>query len=422
MRRLLDILACPICHAALQRFGDELVCVQEAHRFPIVNDVPILFPDGRSLEIQHDAPLTIRTGYDPWLHRNVLQSLTCDNIVLDIGAGNMTLDDPCIIRMDVTLTPYVDVVADAHALPFRNESLDYIMSLAVLEHLRQPFLASQEMYRTLKPGGYVYCDTNFIFAYHGYPHHYFNSTLHGLEQVFSAFTKLRSGVPPYQMPSYAVENVLSVYLQHFIPANAHEIKFIQSVQSVLSYPLRAYDAKFAQDIAYRISAGVFYLGIKRTGVYDILIPKPILDIYYQDDVLQKRYPKVYDLTSLDNLMTWARREGRLIFPDINRSLDTPCSFRKYWDERPLSRPWIESLPFNDPLHIPPTEVDQAEVVGTTSPNGISNSKALPPTAWWQLPGRALTIMHDSGPWAMVGEMQRYLRWLLLRIRQKGQQF
>src|SRR5512139_3466717 len=134
MKMLLDILACPICRSPLERTRDELICVQSGHRFPIMNEVPILFPDGRTVEIEHEAPLIVRGGYDPWIHRNVMQSLTRGHIVVDIGAGNMTLDDPCIIRTDVTLTPYVDLVADAHALPFRDESVDYVLSLAVLEH------------------------------------------------------------------------------------------------------------------------------------------------------------------------------------------------------------------------------------------------------------------------------------------------
>ena len=62
------------------------------HRFPIINGVPVLFPDGRLVDIEYDAPLTLRTGYDPWIHRNVLQSLTASNVVLDIGAGNNAPD------------------------------------------------------------------------------------------------------------------------------------------------------------------------------------------------------------------------------------------------------------------------------------------------------------------------------------------
>jgi uncharacterized protein YbaR (Trm112 family) len=396
IKKLLDILACPVCRAILERRQDELICVQAGHRFPIVNGVPVLFPDGRLAEIQHEADLTVRTGYDPWVHRNVLQSLTADRVVLDIGSGNMTLDDPCIVRMDVTLTPYVDLVADAHALPFRDESLDYVMSLAVLEHLRQPFVAGQEMYRVLKPGGYVYADTNFVFAYHGYPHHYFNSTLHGIEQVFAAFAKLRSGVAPYQMPSYAIENILSTYLHHFKPDTAQ----------VLNSPLRAFDAKFTQDIAYRFSAGVFYLGYKCGEAQSTVIPDPIMRAYAQDSVLRERFPNPCDLTNLDNLMTWSRREGRQIDPEIARCLDAVPVFSKYWDDRPLDRTWIESLPL---------EEKHAEGQATSEVDDTPDRTAeLRPTPWRKLPVKAWTALAQRGLRGLLADMGQYMWWRFSR--------
>jgi uncharacterized protein YbaR (Trm112 family) len=404
LRKLLDILACPACRAGLERRGGELICTT-GHRFPIINEVPILFPDGRAVEIEHEAPLTVRGGYDPWVHRNVLQSLTRGQIVVDIGAGNMTLDDPCIIRTDVTLTPYVDLVADAHALPFKDESVDYVLSLAVLEHLRNPFSAGQEMFRVLRRGGYVYCDTNFVFCYHGYPHHYFNSSLHGLKQVFGLFTELRSGVPPYQMPSYALENYISTYLQHFRPATPQAVEFIRTMQGVLAYPIREYDAQFPQDIAYRFSAGVFYLGYKCVEAGDSIIPGSIRAAYQREAVLHTRFPVPNDLTRLDNLMTWARREGRQVDAAIAASLDT-YTFSKYWDDRPISRTWIESLPLDEPP--PPLAGDSI----TAGPHRAPTTPSQTP--WWALPGKALRAFVKGGPQGLTARVKEYLRWRTLQ--------
>ena len=200
MKKLIDILACPDCQSPLVQEDSKLICALSGHEFPMINGVPILFPGGGLLEVEHENPLTIWPEYGQSGYQTLLRSLADDQVVLDLGSSNIAIDDPCIIRLDVKLTPYVDVVADAHVLPFRNESLDYVMSLAVLEHLRQPFQAGKEMFRVLKRGGYVYADTNFVFTYHGYPHHYFNYTIHGLDQVFSSFTKISSGVPPIRCP------------------------------------------------------------------------------------------------------------------------------------------------------------------------------------------------------------------------------
>ena len=114
-----------------------------------------MFPDGSIPEVRHESELLIRQSYDPWVHRVILQSLLDDQVILDIGSGNMALDDPCVIHMDVMLSPYVDIVADAHFLPFLPESIDYIFSLAVFEHLRNPFVAARSIYEVLKDGGYI---------------------------------------------------------------------------------------------------------------------------------------------------------------------------------------------------------------------------------------------------------------------------
>ncbi len=170
---LYTILACPVCKGDLLREGDKLICQSCERAYPIVNGVPVLLPDGSVPETEYQHELEVRTDYGLWIPPLVIRSLPRSAIILNLGAGNQKQDLPNVIRMDVTLTPYVDVVGDAHALPFRPGVFDFIFSLAVIEHLRQPFLAAQEMFNALRNGGYVYGDCNFVFAYHGYPHHYF---------------------------------------------------------------------------------------------------------------------------------------------------------------------------------------------------------------------------------------------------------
>src|SRR4030095_15527439 len=46
-----------------------------------------------------------------------------------------------------------DDLVDAHALPLRDESIALVMSIAVLEHLADPFRAVGEVQRVLPPGG-----------------------------------------------------------------------------------------------------------------------------------------------------------------------------------------------------------------------------------------------------------------------------
>jgi SAM-dependent methyltransferase len=309
--------------------------------------VPILLLDQSQVEVAHEAELVLREGYDPWVHRMVLQSLADDQVVLDAGCGNMRLDDPCIIRMDVQLTPYVDVVGDLHALPFKPATLDYIFSLAVIEHLRQPFTAAAEMYSALKPGGYVYGESNFVFAYHGYPDHYFNASIHGLQQVFAQFATLRLGVAPYQTPSFAVEHVLSNYLAFFQPQTPPEERFARLLRHALTYPLHHYDARFPKEAWFRLAAGVCFLGLKQPGGSESVIPAPVLSAYRASTELQSRFPNPNDLSLPDNLMIWAKTEGSRQHPEVAAYFANLQPFAKAGQA--ADRSWIHNLaPIPDP--------------------------------------------------------------------------
>ncbi len=59
-----------------------------------------------------------------------------------------------------------DIVGDVLNLPFENESIDAILGIHLLEHVEEPQRAVKEIYRVLKPGGYAYFDTPFLFYYH----------------------------------------------------------------------------------------------------------------------------------------------------------------------------------------------------------------------------------------------------------------
>lgn len=323
---LYDIIACPICKQSLVRQEDSLLCSQCQRRYPIINNVPILFPDGRLPTIQHEGELAIRNGYNPWVERLVMQSLPPSAIVLDLGAGNMAFNLPHVIRMDVTLTPYVDVVGDAHALPFLPDTFDFIFSLAVIEHLRQPFVAAQEMYRALRNGGYVYGECNFVFPYHGYPHHYFGMTQQGIEEVFQDFMRLRSSVATYQMPSFAIRFVLESYKQGIGIGN--EPAFQELLQAVLDHPLSSYDRHFSEAEALRVAAGVFYFGVKAPEGKSDVIPEVIQSAWRNSPTLQARFPNQLNLGVKDNLMQWAKREGRANDPDIATYFATATPFMK----------------------------------------------------------------------------------------------
>lgn len=331
--KLLDVLACPCCKGALQATDASLACAGCARRFPLERGVPVLLPEPRPIEAVHDSELTVWDGYFSAV-QDMLASLAADQIVLDIGAGNRRLADVRVIRMDVVWTPHVDVIGDAHALPFRDAALDFVLASAVWEHLRNPFEAAREVYRVLKPGGQVGVDCNFVFPFHGYPAVYFNASREGMRQLFADFREVAVEVAPWQMPSYAVEALLREYMRHFRPATPLEHEFSAAIQDLARFPLRDFDARFTQDMAARMAAGVSYMGQKQPRGDEHLLPPAVMELYRRDAGLQARYPRpavlLASLLSAENdtLLAWARTEGAAKHPEIARWFESRTPFSR----------------------------------------------------------------------------------------------
>jgi SAM-dependent methyltransferase len=105
--------------------------------------------------------------------------------LLDLGCGPRDQAAPAAhfgvsyVGIDYS-SERADLLADGHAIPFRDGTFDVVFSYAVLEHLYHPFLAVREVARVLRPGG-VYVGT----VSQGEPFHdsYFHHTALGLLTV-----------------------------------------------------------------------------------------------------------------------------------------------------------------------------------------------------------------------------------------------
>lgn len=60
-----------------------------------------------------------------------------------------------------------DYLADAHRLPFPDQSFDVVLSTAVLEHCYFPHVAVREIARVLRPGGTLLMGASFWESWHG---------------------------------------------------------------------------------------------------------------------------------------------------------------------------------------------------------------------------------------------------------------
>jgi hypothetical protein len=116
-----------------------------------------------------DMPIS-ENGYDDETVE-LIEGLA-DGLILDVGAGYRPVYYSNVVNFEMMDYATTDVVGVAHRLPFKDDAFDGVISIAVLEHVKDPFCCAAEIARVLKPGGWLKCCVPFLQPLHGYPHHY----------------------------------------------------------------------------------------------------------------------------------------------------------------------------------------------------------------------------------------------------------
>jgi ubiquinone/menaquinone biosynthesis C-methylase UbiE len=188
--------------------------------------------------------------------------------VLNLGSGVGRFDAQLspglrMIKLDIDpSTAGVDVVADAHHLPFRSASLDVVYSIAVLEHVRQPWVVAGEIARVLKPGGHVALELPFLNIIHD-QHDYFRFTDKGIRSLFD---ESRFDVVLDQVGSGGgsfASAFLLYYLAQFVPTSLGKKVWVHSMQYAFSL-LRYLDILIDRSPDLRVTANSFaFIGRRR---------------------------------------------------------------------------------------------------------------------------------------------------------------
>jgi len=289
--RLYKKIRCPECFSETDlkyKIASYIICNKCKTKFKVIGGIPILFSNeskkilnleltshtGKQMSHEYTSRKTFikslkqlfriaNLTYDFFdrkkLHKILTHNENCKYLILNVGGGP-TREDSNILNLNIDLFPNVEIIADAHNLPFKTASVDGIMIAAVLEHVHNPNKVIEEIYRVLKRGGYVYSETPFLQHFHGYPNHYQNFTLIGHNYLFKKFKKIESG--PITGPFTAV---LTLILNLFedLTDNKYIRKITMFIVALILYPFKYLDALTKKNKnVYKLTNGVYFLGQK----------------------------------------------------------------------------------------------------------------------------------------------------------------
>ena len=212
--------------------------------------------------LEFNPPLTM------WFDRSLFQCLNCcsaDMRILNIGSGVGRFDSELsphlnFVNLDISLQGQVDVVADAHWLPFPNESFHAVYSNAVLEHVQRPWRVAEEIYRVLRPEGRIFINVPFLNIIHD-THDYFRFTDKDLDILFARFRKMAGGVsagPSSFLGPFPVEYIPCGILGPYLKA------LVRPLLNLLAWPVKYFDLPIRRSPTLRLTADAFYFaGIKQ---------------------------------------------------------------------------------------------------------------------------------------------------------------
>lgn len=227
-RELRHPLCCPTCHTELADAPDGLACPACPSTYPASDgQIDLRLRESTSKTVRFDfdgeyedpdefdfafradpSPAVDWSGTDvpPHLDDALLSHFpkadSTDATALDAGCGDGIHREVCRqagyhwVGVDYHAVK-APIRGDVHALPFEDGTFDFALSVAVLAHVANPFVALREIRRVLKPGSTFVGTVAFLEPFHRNTHYHHSplGALHSLRDAGFTVEQLGPGWP-----------------------------------------------------------------------------------------------------------------------------------------------------------------------------------------------------------------------------------
>lgn len=117
---------------------------------------------------------------------NMLEEWGDSDRIINLGAWNRGPKPDNMFTVDIERILELDGVGTI--IPYDEEYFRYCICIGVLEHVKEPHVFVDEIWRILQPGGQIYVEVPFLTPYNPTHPDYFRFTPSGLKYLFREFT------------------------------------------------------------------------------------------------------------------------------------------------------------------------------------------------------------------------------------------
>ena len=224
---LIELTQCPCCKGKLVLRQTSFVCLSCQEKFHSFRGRPVLIrkghdlfsPDAYSEKCKRNGAKSKKAGVKK-LIKGLIPSPSLNlarhgmfkkisqqygkkaNLILVVGCGDQREEfchyfskgEATFVFCDIDRNADVDIFCDAHELVFQKEIFDGVITTAVLEHVLSPEKVASEIYRVLKPDGFVYSEIPFLQSVHEGAYDFTRFSMTGHRLLFQKFQEEKSGM------------------------------------------------------------------------------------------------------------------------------------------------------------------------------------------------------------------------------------
>jgi SAM-dependent methyltransferase len=270
---------CPKCLGVLANEVNTLYCEKCLRRYEVTKAGKVVFDSlgqdsiGDSLDRLKNVLKRFSRTYNFFIAvispvyptrdlQKFLKSKNFDSeVVINLGSGSSNVH-PRVVNFDLFEYESVDVLSSIDSLPLADNSIDAILNIAVLEHVKNPEKVVSEFFRVLRPGGEAFCFVPFIQGFHASPWDFQRFTSSGLRELFKDFeiVKLK--------PIGPTSGLLWVFQEWFAIAFSFGSKkihfFLWLLAVVTTWPIKFLDFFFQKNkMSENIASGFVVVASKK---------------------------------------------------------------------------------------------------------------------------------------------------------------